>query len=234
MWGDAIGDAFGAGGLGLSGIGEGGGGRGEGIGLGSVGTLGHGSGSGVGSASRPATASRASGTNNQVATVDEADIVKNDGRYVYIAANGAFRIIEALKPHLTSVTKLQGNTRELFVEGDRAVIYSSIGTAKPACTYGYDCEVAGDGSSTKVTVYDIANREQPKLVREIDLSGSLVAARRIGSAIHTVVADNDVGVPLYETWPSELPECGTMEDVVKKKFAALKTENEAKIRARAR
>jgi hypothetical protein len=34
MWGDAIGDSFGAGGLGLSGVGEGGGGRGEGIGLG--------------------------------------------------------------------------------------------------------------------------------------------------------------------------------------------------------
>jgi len=48
MWGDEIGDAFGAGGLGLSGIGEGGGGRGEGIGLGNIGTLGHGAGIGSG------------------------------------------------------------------------------------------------------------------------------------------------------------------------------------------
>ncbi len=48
MWGDAIGDSFGAGGLGLSGIGEGGGGRGEGIGLGSIGTMGHGAGLGNG------------------------------------------------------------------------------------------------------------------------------------------------------------------------------------------
>ena len=44
MWGDEIGDAYGAGGLGLSGIGEGGGGRGEGIGLGNIGTIGHGAG----------------------------------------------------------------------------------------------------------------------------------------------------------------------------------------------
>jgi hypothetical protein len=43
LWGDQIGDAFGAGGLGLSGIGEGGGGRGDGIGLGSIGGVGHGS-----------------------------------------------------------------------------------------------------------------------------------------------------------------------------------------------
>ncbi len=48
MWGDSIGDAFGAGGLGLTGIGEGGGGRGEGIGLGNIGTIGHGAGTGTG------------------------------------------------------------------------------------------------------------------------------------------------------------------------------------------
>ncbi|MBK9258599.1 MAG: hypothetical protein IPM54_02060 [Polyangiaceae bacterium] len=49
MWSEAIGDSFGVGGLGLSGVGEGGGGRGEGIGLGSIGTIGHGSGTGTGS-----------------------------------------------------------------------------------------------------------------------------------------------------------------------------------------
>ena len=44
MWGSEIGDAFGAGGLGLSGIGEGGSGKYEGIGLGSIGTIGKGAG----------------------------------------------------------------------------------------------------------------------------------------------------------------------------------------------
>jgi hypothetical protein len=48
MWGNDIGESFGAGGLGLSGIGEGGGGRGEGIGLGAIGTIGHGAGAGQG------------------------------------------------------------------------------------------------------------------------------------------------------------------------------------------
>jgi hypothetical protein len=48
MWGADIHDAFGAGGLGLSGIGEGGGGLGEGIGLGDSGVMGHGAGTGTG------------------------------------------------------------------------------------------------------------------------------------------------------------------------------------------
>ncbi|MEQ9317789.1 MAG: DUF2330 domain-containing protein, partial [Polyangiaceae bacterium] len=47
MWGDSIGESFGAGGLGLSGIGEGGGGRSHGIGSGSLGRIGHSAGAGV-------------------------------------------------------------------------------------------------------------------------------------------------------------------------------------------
>jgi hypothetical protein len=41
MWGDSIGETYGAGGLGLSGSGSGGGGTGEGIGLAAIGTIGH-------------------------------------------------------------------------------------------------------------------------------------------------------------------------------------------------
>ncbi|MBI4704004.1 MAG: AgmX/PglI C-terminal domain-containing protein [Deltaproteobacteria bacterium] len=48
LWGREPGDAFGPGGLGLTGVGEGGGGLGEGIGAGPVGTIGHGSGTGFG------------------------------------------------------------------------------------------------------------------------------------------------------------------------------------------
>ncbi len=49
MWGDAIGDSLGVGGLGLMGTGEGGGGSGEGIGIGDIGTIGRGHGTGDGS-----------------------------------------------------------------------------------------------------------------------------------------------------------------------------------------
>jgi pSer/pThr/pTyr-binding forkhead associated (FHA) protein len=48
MWGDTIGDAFGAGGFGLSGVGIGAGGRVDGIGLGNDGVFGQGAGLGTG------------------------------------------------------------------------------------------------------------------------------------------------------------------------------------------
>ncbi len=215
--------------LGLSGIGEGGGGRGEGIGLGSIGTIGHGSGSGVATK-----ATRMSGTNDQVEGVDEADIVKTDGSYVYLASNGALRILEALHPRVVSVTKMPGVARELFVEGDRAVVYTSSAKPPKPCTYGYDCTFSGDGTATHVRVLDISNRENPTAIRDIDLSGSLMAARRVGRTIHTVVADGDSGARGdggYDTWPDDIDVCTTDWHVVAQKFSDLKAENERKIRA---
>ncbi|WP_394836579.1 beta-propeller domain-containing protein [Pendulispora rubella] len=179
----------------------------------------------------PAKAGRASGTNNQVAGVDEADIVKNDGRYVYFAANGALRIAEALQPRIVSVTPLSGVARNLFVEGDHAVVYSSNAPANRPCTYGYDCAFAGDGTKTTITVYDVADRTAPKIVRQIDLSGSLMAARRIGNAVHTVVADGDSLAPSYATWPEDLGSCDEIsEKVAEAKFWKLKLANERKLR----
>jgi hypothetical protein len=218
----------------------------EGGGLGGLSATGRSSGQGYGSGSgrlggshtastAPRTAASASGTNNQIANVDEADIVKTDGRYVYLALNGALRIVEALAPKVVSVTKLGEKVEELFVEGDRAVVYTSQGgSGRPACTYGYDCAFLGDGSATRVEVLDISNRAAPRRVRTLELSGSLIAARRIGHAIHTVVSEGNLDTLNYTFWPEDLERCGVKEARVKERLAALERENIAKIRAAAR
>jgi hypothetical protein len=175
-------------------------------------------------------AKSASGTNNQVAGVDEADIVKNDGKYVYLAMNGALRIVEAMNPRLVSVTRLPGNVRDLFVQGDRATVYVEMGgSGRRPCTYGYDCVFAGDGSRTKIIVYDVTDREKPRLDREIELSGSLMAARRIGSTVHTVVSDGDPAAVSYATWPPDLSSCGGTEAAARAKFQKLAADNEQRI-----
>src|SRR5262249_31980112 len=148
-----------------------------------------------------------------------ADFVKNDDKYLYVAANGAFRIVEAWPAngaHEIAKVVLEGEPKKLFVEGDRAVVYVAVqpdpsqtsrspvygGGAGPGeCTYGYDCVPAGDGTRTKVLVFDISNRAAPAKVREIELSGSLLAARRIGNAVHTVVVDTPVFASGLSTYP---------------------------------
>jgi hypothetical protein len=219
----AVRAGHGHGGLGLSGVGVGGGGRGMGIGLGSIGTIGY------GGARVPGVAQSMSKTNTQVAEVDEADLVKTDGRYLYISLNGALRIVEALNPRVLSVTRIGGKVRDLFVEGDRAVVYSSLGRkSSEPCRYGYDCRFGGDGSSTSISVFDVRDRTRPRLVRELELSGSLISSRRIGTTVHTVVADGDADAPPYDDW-MDIPECGVKLPAVRKRVEALKQRNVQKI-----
>ncbi len=197
----------------------------------SVGGIGAGAGSGAGAEGSAAVPARFSGTNTQVASVDEADIVKTDGHYVYVVMNGALRILEARRPRLVSTTPLDGDVKELFVEGDRAVVYvANGGSGRPRCTYGYDCQFSGDGSATRILVLDLSDRVRPRVARELKLSGSLIASRRIGHAVHTVVSDGDDDWPPYWTWPAGTPYCGLRESVVRARFAALERDNERRIR----
>ena len=80
-----------------------------------------------GSPASPTVLSRRSTTNVQVEGVDEADIVKTDGKHVYFALNGALRIASVTPPQLVSVTPLQGKVKELFLQGNRAVVYVALG-----------------------------------------------------------------------------------------------------------
>lgn len=147
------------------------------------------------------------GTNNQVAGVDEADFVKNDGQYIYLAQHGGLRIVDAWpagEAHQVSLTALEGTPKKLFVHGDRALVYVAIGAAagwnQGECTYGYDCDFTGDGTTTRALIFDITDRSAPQLIRSISLPGSLIAGRRIGNAVHTVVTTNPnpfVGLRYY-------------------------------------
>lgn len=153
-----------------------------------------GSGGGDGGGGGP---SQGTGTNNQVTGVDEADFVKNDGQYIYLAQNGVLRIVDAWpasQAHTVSTTALEGTPKKLFVEGDKALVFVAMGENdnnyyNRECTYGYDCDFSGDGTDTRLLVFDIANRASPVLERQIDVSGSLITARRIGTAVHTVVTN---------------------------------------------
>ena len=196
-------------------------------------------------------ASETSGTNNQVAGVDEADFVKNDGQYLYVVANGALRIVQAWPANSAapvSKVAIEGTPKKLFVEGDRALVYvsvakqakSGLGSGAPSygqsseCTYGYECVPAGDGTATKVLVFDISNRAAPQKIREIELSGSLLAARRIGTAVHTVVVDAPAEIEGLKFYPEDLT-CDSTEDVLTQKqktiaaYEALRQQDLAKL-----
>ncbi len=150
-------------------------------------------------------ASQTSTTNNQVAGVDEADFIKNDNQTIYVANGSKFRIVQAWPPteaRELSVVSVPGKAKKLFVSGSRALVYSakprtSTGTSSGGnyyrggynseCTYGYQCDLRGDGTDTVISVFDVSNRSAPILLRQIDLDSSLLAARMVDGVVHTVL-----------------------------------------------
>jgi hypothetical protein len=193
-------------------------------------------------------ASQVSGTNNQVAGVDEADFIKNDNRYIYVLGGGKLRILDAwpaATAHTLAAVPVEGTPKKLFVEGDRALVYSALplpaggGEDTPyagswgngECTYGYGCAFTGDGHPLRITIFDLTDRAAPVLVRTIETSGSYVNARRIGTAVHTVVSAPGVLFPELRYWPAGLDQCA--DDVsdleTRLAFASLRLENERAI-----
>jgi len=193
-------------------------------------------------------ASQYSTTNNQVAGVDEADLLKNDAEYLYVLGEGKLNIIRAWpapEAHVVSRTAIKGEPKKLFVEKGRAVVLSSLKAGSDSyggwygreCTYGYDCDFTGDGYPLQVSVFDLADLANPRLIRETRFSGSLLAARRIGDAVHVVVTAPEAVRPRYDTWPEGLAwSCDpvtTFEKAleIQGKFSALRALNRQKLEA---
>ncbi len=246
---------------------EGGGTSGTGTGgTATGGTTGGTSGGGTGAPSAPKDSNTSTGagpthseTNNQIAGVDEADIVKTDGSYLYILNGRSLRI---LKSHPAKETALVGSLDlganhgafELFLQGDVAMVYGrswgalaydgggyyggigyatdvavgaptdagggftggTSGTATGTSTgsapsSGGSASSGGSGSVPKadtaapiappaptglanlrgsvtlLSVIDLKDRANPKLLRSVALEGNYLSARKIGSVVYTAV-----------------------------------------------
>lgn len=155
MWGDAIGDAFGAGGLGLSGVGEGGGGQGDAIGLGSAGTLGHGAGTGSSIAGSGRSSASTSVTNTQHVGVDEGGIVKVRGEHLVVLRRGRlFTVrlgdlspVSAVNAFGTGIDPLGAWYDELLVTNDTIVVIG-YSYARGGTEIGlFDLDAAGQVTS---------------------------------------------------------------------------------------
>ena len=132
-------------------------------------------------------------TNVQVEGVDEADIVKSDGRYIYNFSNNSLVITDAYPiddSEIVSKTELKGiYPTEMFVEGDKLLLFGNYsgqdiyyqgGVPSRAMPYYY-------GGGAIVRLYDISDRTDPDLEKEIEFEGSYLTSRLIGKNAYFVI-----------------------------------------------
>ncbi len=156
------------------------------------------------------------GTNNQENGVDEADMVKTDGRYIYTIADGAVVITSARPTSRMRVLaryKLpKGVTpQRLQLYKNKLVILSTVYEQKTLTIADpkkpVDGAVVSDAPAeimiaprrpmhrptfvgTRVTVLDVRNRSYPRVLAETDLEGYVSQSRMIGDDLYLATNGN--------------------------------------------
>ncbi len=138
-------------------------------------------------------------TNNQEKGVDEGDIIKTDGKYLYIA-NGDYNsvsIIEAGKGNMTVASKIQLGgeyaVKELYLSNGKLIIvgghYSAdmVGTVVQGGIAVYDMAYGSVYTNQCfVLVYDVSDPAKPKKINEYIQQGGFESTRMIGSRLYTI------------------------------------------------
>jgi inhibitor of cysteine peptidase len=126
-------------------------------------------------------------TNIQVEGVDEADIVKTDGEYIYVVSGNNVAILKAYPAEnakVLSKIELDGSLKGVFINEDRLVVFEDLNYYK-----------------ISIKVYDISDRTSPSLKRNETRDGYYLNSRMIGDYVYVVInqqlynQENEVTLP---------------------------------------
>lgn len=137
-------------------------------------------------------------TNIQVDNVDEADIVKTNGKYIFYVVNNKVIIVDIQAPNamkkvaeidFTSEkfkpTELYINNNKLIVVGnENSYSYPTGGVVRETTTAIYKKGIYKQRAVA--VVYDITNIEKPEELRRVEIEGNYVSSRMIGNNIYFV------------------------------------------------
>lgn len=137
-------------------------------------------------------------TNTQVENVDEADIVKTDGEHIYYVLNGVLHIVKADTLEIVSNIKIQSDDErftisEIFLKDDKVVLLGNGYTlGEPVTNTNEEENLLVDRvrvntlQTAKAIVYNIENKNNPELVREVALEGNYLDSRMVGDNLYLI------------------------------------------------
>ncbi len=141
-------------------------------------------------------------TNLQVEDVDEADIVKTDGDFIYYVNYGDVYIVRADTLEIISkisnktekdnfyTTEIFLNNNKLIVLGNYVSYQEQVYQEKSMQEVYTDVARINSSNFAKAIIYDISNKNNPKVLREVSLDGKYINSRMIGDNIYFVSRKN--------------------------------------------
>jgi uncharacterized secreted protein with C-terminal beta-propeller domain len=150
-------------------------------------------------AGQGATGSAFSPTNVQTPGVDEGDLVKTDGGYLYVVSGQELFIISAgpeAKPSVVSRTKLEGTFVAEYLDGDRLTVltqeYAPLPYLGPLGTLPV---YPPQKTQVKVTVFDVSDRTSPRAAVTTSVDGYAFDSRDVGGRVYLVVRNDYAELP---------------------------------------
>lgn len=168
-------------------------------------------------------------TNVQVEGVDEGDVVKTDGTYLYIMSSdsGRIQIVEANGSNPkkrgviadSSTTRESRSIQEFYINGDRlSVIRQAFapyedGRDDRKSKYIEDigeidavyCYMSPARSITYLETYDISDRDNPKLLGTVTQEGTYKSSRRVDDYIYLFTSYYAYNIKNVKTTGSYIP-----------------------------
>ncbi len=143
-------------------------------------------------------------TNIQVEGVDEADIVKSDGKYFYVIANNHLIVVDAYpieSSKIVSQTFLENiYPQEMFVLNDKLLLFGTknvqvYAQAEAEQTTRIAAPSGGDAyypyyryeSRMLARLYDVSDKTNPRIEKDLEFVGNYLNSRLIGSNAYFVV-----------------------------------------------
>jgi len=123
-------------------------------------------------------------TNNQVAGVDEADIIKTDGTYIYALVRNELQIIKAVpagEARLVSKITFKSRPQDIFIKGTSLAVFGADDQIYSTTLYQ---SFRRQTAYTFFKVFDLSDPASPREVRDLDFEGNYNDARLIGDYVY--------------------------------------------------
>lgn len=131
-------------------------------------------------------------TNVQVTGVDEADIVKTDGEYIYYAGDSKkIKIIDANEQELVSEIQLynedeEGGSQQIYINDDKLVVISSKYVTTTVTCGIEDVITSNQAFSTDIYEYNVSDKNNIVQEKSVSLAGDYLNSRMIGDIVYVI------------------------------------------------
>lgn len=163
-----------------------------------------------------------SATNVQVKGVDEGDIVKTDGKYIYALKDNELLVYKPdgantkLASRLTVSTSDSAHPEELYVSGDRLAVvlatYRIYNATVNSANIATPDIARPMSEKVSVAIYDISNPEAPKVLTTLGQDGSFLNSRMLNGKLYLVTNYYVYGDGAKEGDPKTFAPCTYVND----------------------